>query len=304
MGTPIIETTNLSFGYDANITVLNRIGLRVESATIYGFVGPNGAGKTTFIRLLLGLLPNRTGQISIFGKSINHSRIDILSRLGCLVEQPSLYENLTGRENLVITSMIRGLKKSRIPVVLQLVDLTDAGGQYVSAYSLGMKQRLGLAIALLGEPELLILDEPANGLDPTGIIEMRELLIRLNKEYGTTIFLSSHLLSELEKLVTHIGILRKGEMVFQGSMTQLEALQHGQTVVVIDTNDNQACFLLLKNDYPTIILKANRLQFPYMSKSEIGIVCNRIVSAGFSLYEAKTVHHTLEDVFIKLTNNQ
>jgi ABC-2 type transport system ATP-binding protein len=303
MGRFIIETNNLSFGYDKKAPVFDKINLQVEASAIYGFMGPNGAGKTTLIRLLLGLLPHQTGQITLFGKNLASNRIDILSRLGCLVEQPSLYENLTGRDNLRITCLIRGLPKNRIHTVLKMVGLIDAADKRVDAYSLGMKQRLGLAVALLPEPELLVLDEPVNGLDPTGIIEIRELLIHLNKEYGTTIFLSSHLLPELEKLVTHIGILRKGELVFQGSALELEALQRQQSFVAVDTSNNQACLLLLKNDQPDVSLKADRLIVPYHTKEEIGEICKKIVQAGLSIYEVKVVHHDLEDIFMKLTSN-
>ncbi|NLU93322.1 ABC transporter ATP-binding protein [Chitinophaga sp. Ak27] len=303
MGKWVIETDNLTFGYNKRTTVFDKINLRVETAAIYGFMGPNGAGKTTLIRLLLGLLPHHTGGIMLFGKPLKGHRLEILSKTGCLVEQPSLYENLTGRDNLSITCMIRGLQKDSIDRVLHMTGLRDAANKRVDAYSQGMKQRLGLAIALLPQPELLILDEPVNGLDPLGIIEIRELLIHLNKEYGTTIFLSSHLLSELEKLVTHTGILRKGELIFQGSAAELEAIQQQQSTVMINTDNNQGCLQLLKQDYPAVSLVADRLHVPYEDKETIGDLCQRMVLAGFRLYEVKTGDHDLENIFMKLTSN-
>lgn len=303
MGKWVIETNNLTFGYNKRTTVFDKINLRVETTAIYGFMGPNGAGKTTLIRLLLGLLPHHAGEVMLFGKPFKENRLEILSKTGCLVAQPSLYENLTGRDNLNITCMIRGLQKDNIDRVLHMTGLTDAAGKRVDAYSLGMKQRLGLAVALLPQPELLILDEPVHGLDPLGIIEVRELLLHLNKEYGTTIFLSSHLLSELEKLVTHIGILRKGELIFQGSATELDAIQQQQSVVMIDTDNNQGCLQLLRQAYPAISLVADRLHLPYGDKETIGDVCQKMVLAGFRLYEVKTDHHDPENIFMKLTSN-
>ena len=221
----VIETNNLVFGFSNKNIMLKKINLKVERGSIYGFLGPNGAGKTTTIRLLLGLLKDRNNSISLFGKNLLQNRIESLSKIGALIEQPSLYEHLSGYDNLEITRQLRKISKEKIDDVLQTVRLSKAAHKKVKAYSLGMKQRLGIALALLAEPELLILDEPVNGLDPGGMMEMRELLKAINKKYDTTIFLSSHLISEVERIVTHVGIINMGEMLFQGTIDDLYNLQ-------------------------------------------------------------------------------
>ena len=210
----IIETTHLSFGFSKDKTVLHDINLQIHQGAIYGFLGPNGAGKTTTIRLLLGLLTPNSGSIKLFGKSMPDNSLEIFNNIGAMIEIPSLYEHLTGFDNLEITSKIKDIPIKRIGEVLEIVKLTNAAKTKVKEYSMGMKQRLGLALALLSEPQLLILDEPTNGLDPQGMIETRELLQKLNEEFGITILVSSHLLSEIEKLVNHLGIINNGKLVF------------------------------------------------------------------------------------------
>lgn len=219
----IISTEKLSYSFGKE-KVLKDISFNVRKGAIYGFLGPNGAGKTTTIRLLLGLLEANEQQPVIFGQTMQQNRMQILSRIGSLIEQPSVYEHLSGFENLMITARYRLLEKQRVYEVLELVKLTTQAKKKVGAYSLGMKQRLGLAMALMGKPDLLILDEPVNGLDPIGIIETRELLMRLNREHGITVFLSSHLLSEIQKMVSHVGIINDGKMVFQGTIAEFKLL--------------------------------------------------------------------------------
>ena len=186
--------------------------------------GANGAGKTTTIRVLLDLFHPKRGQVSLFGKELLDHREDILGKIGALIENPSIYKHLSGRQNLEVVRKMVGGKKERIEEVLKIVRLVDNADKKAKNYSLGMCQRLGLAAALLTDPELLILDEPTNGLDPSGIIEMRELIIRLNKEHGKTIFLSSHILSEIEKLATDVAIIDQGKILYQG---KLEGLKNG-----------------------------------------------------------------------------
>ena len=210
-----IETKNLTRTFN-NKTAVDSIDLRVPTGSIYGFLGPNGAEKTTTIRMLLGLIKPSAGEICILGKSRAEQRQNILGEIGALVELPSLYPHLTGWENLQITALLRNVSKERIDEVLGTVGLQEARDKKVKEYSLGMKQRLGLAQALLSSPKLLILDEPTNGLDPAGIREMRELIIALPKQFGTTVFLSSHLLHEVERVATHIGVLHHGKLIFQG----------------------------------------------------------------------------------------
>ena len=215
-----LETTNLSHHWNARTPVLKEINLRVPKDSIYGFLGPNGAGKTTTLKLILGLLQKQQGEILVFGQNWEGHRTEILHRIGSLIESPSLYAQLTAGENLRVLQRVYRCPKNRIDQVLALTGLTDTGSKKAGKFSFGMKQRLAIAIALLNDPTLLILDEPTNGLDPEGIIEMRELLKTLNKR-GVTILLSSHLLGEMEKLITHTGIIHQGQLLFQGTLDEL-----------------------------------------------------------------------------------
>ncbi len=217
-----LETADLRHRYANSENVLQGVDLQVPKGSIYGFLGPNGAGKTTTLRLVLGLLKKQHGTITIFGRRFETSRIEILGKIGSLVESPSLYEHLTAHENLAVWQKVFRCEKRRIPEVLTLVGLSATGSKKAGEFSLGMKQRMALAVALLHRPLLLILDEPTNGLDPNGVIEIRQLLLRLNREEGVTILISSHLLAEIEKLVTHLGIIHRGRLVFQGTLGELK----------------------------------------------------------------------------------
>ncbi|MEM6843427.1 MAG: ATP-binding cassette domain-containing protein [Bacteroidota bacterium] len=216
----IIETKEVSFSY-GHQAVLRGINLQVPHNTIFGFLGPNGVGKSTTIKMLLGLIHDAQDRISIFGKSLLKHRIAILRQVGALIDEPTFYDHLSARENLTVLATLVGVGHHRIDETLQLVGLDADNRKKVKTYSVGMKQRLGLAIALLSDPPLLILDEPANGLDPHGIIELRKLLSTLQKEQGKTIFVSSHILDEVEKIATHIAIIYQGQIRFQGSKEEL-----------------------------------------------------------------------------------
>ena len=233
MSATIIQTTELTRRF-GNLTAVDRLGLHVPRGSVYGFLGPNGAGKTTTIRMLLGLIRPNNGEVRLFGEPLQRSRRALLRRLGALVEAPSVYPNLTGRENLEVTRRLTGGARSQIDRVLGIVHLDDAADRRVRGYSNGMRQRLGLALALLGEPELLILDEPTNGLDPSGIQEMRDLIVRLPEEFGVTVFLSSHLLAEVEQVASHIGIIQEGSLRFQGTLEDLHAQMEEQVVLGVD----------------------------------------------------------------------
>jgi ABC-2 type transport system ATP-binding protein len=217
MTAPIVEITGLNY-YFGRQKVLDNLHLQIPQGSIYGILGPNGAGKTTTLFLLLGILRKQEGDITIFGKDMTAHRVAILKRTGALVEQPSLYQHLSGRENLEIFRRSYDCPRERINTVLEMVEMTAAAPKKVSTYSLGMKQRIGIAVALLADPELLILDEPTNGLDPAGIIAIRTLIKTLREVHGKTIILSSHLLSEVEKLATDIAIIHKGRLLHQGPM--------------------------------------------------------------------------------------
>lgn len=224
----IITTEKLTKKYK-NFTSVNKVSLHIKKGSIYGFLGPNGAGKSTTMKMLLGLTAPTSGSFQIDGKQFPNDRLTILKRIGSFIEAPSFYANLTGRENLDIIRRILGLPQNAVEDALDLVGLSQFGDRLAKKYSLGMKQRLGLAGALLGRPPILILDEPTNGLDPFGIHEIRNLIKSLPTFYDCTVLISSHMLSEIELIADDIGILNHGRMLFEGSLDDLKqtALQSG-----------------------------------------------------------------------------
>lgn len=299
---PIIETQNLNYSFKKGVPIIDNLNLKVEKGSIYGFLGPNGAGKTTTIRLILGLLSSEKDTIKIFGQSLHGNELNVFARTGALIETPSMYGHLSGYDNLEITRKLRNVSKDRINTVLELVHLKDTANKKAKNYSLGMKQRLGLAMALLSEPELIILDEPVNGLDPNGIIETRELLKELNKKYGTTIFLSSHLLSEIEKMATHIGIIHKGKMMFQGSTEELLSLKEKNAVLKIETNNNEKAFNILKNNF-SVQITGNFLTIPFNQKQETAIINRKLIDNDIDVYHISSETADLENVFLEITEN-
>lgn len=217
----IIKTNSLTKVYGEQVCV-NNLNMQVFDQRIYGFLGPNGAGKSTTLKMILGLARPTKGEIDIFGKRVNNkNRIEILRDVGSLIESPSYYGHLTARENLKIFATLLDVPNSNIDQVLQIVRLDKQQSKKVSQFSLGMKQRLGIASALLSFPKLLILDEPTNGLDPAGIQEMRELIKSLPKQYGMTVIVSSHLLSEVDQMAEDIGIIANGKLMYQGELNRL-----------------------------------------------------------------------------------
>lgn len=239
----IIKTTNLTKIY-GNQKSVDNLNITVNQGEIYGFLGRNGAGKTTTIRMLLGLIKPTSGQIEIFGENLFKNQKDILKRIGSIVENPGFYENLTARENLLINAKIIGIhKKNAIEEALEIVGLQDETKKLVGKYSLGMKQRLGIARALLHYPELLILDEPTNGLDPIGIKEMRRLLKNLAEERKITLLISSHILSEVEQLVDCMGIIHEGKLLEEIKFDDLRR-RNRKYIEFQVSNDNKATMLL------------------------------------------------------------
>lgn len=221
----IIETKKLTKRYKDFVAVDN-LSLNVRKGSIYGFLGPNGAGKSTTMKMLLGLTQPTSGEFKVDEKNISSHRMEILSEVGSLIEAPSYYSNLTGRENLEVVRKILKLPKSSVNEALDLVGLLEFGDRLVKKYSLGMKQRLGLASALLGKPSILILDEPTNGLDPSGTHEMRKLIKELPQKLNCTVLISSHLLSEIELIADDVGILNHGRLLYEGSMSNLRSHVH------------------------------------------------------------------------------
>jgi ABC-type multidrug transport system ATPase subunit len=300
MSNLIIQTSGLTRRF-GDLCAVDRLELAVPAGSIYGFLGPNGAGKTTTIRMLLGLIQPNAGQVVLFGEPLRSKRTAILRQVGALVESPSLYPNLTGRENLEVTRRLTGGGKKQIPHVLHLVRLEAAADRLVRDYSNGMRQRLGLALALLNWPELLILDEPTNGLDPAGIQEMRELVVRLCDEYGVTIFLSSHLLAEVEQLATHIGIIQEGRLCFQGTLEGLHAQLEEHLVLGVD-QPQKAVDLLQEAGWAVHRNGGHRITVSANGRSDAAMISSHLVQAGLNLYHLNLEQPTLEDFFMDLTN--
>jgi lantibiotic transport system ATP-binding protein len=295
-----IETVGLQHHFDKEKEILNDINLKVPLGSIYGFLGPNGAGKTTTLKLILGLLKKQKGSICFQGKELSMHRIEVLSKIGSIIESPSIYTHLTAKENLQIQCLLYNCDKHRIQDVLVLTGLSDTGKKRTGQFSLGMKQRLSIAIALLHQPELLILDEPTNGLDPNGIIEMRDLLKQINKEKGTTILISSHLLSEIEKIVTHLGIIHKGNMLFEGTLTQLNSEKNKITGVRFVTANNQVTYTFFKNLGIATTLQDNGVLIETVSDVDIASLNRRLVEDAIDVYRIEGIQESLESIFIQL----
>jgi ABC-type multidrug transport system ATPase subunit len=298
----IIQTSNLDFQYSKHKKILENLSINVPRGSIYGFLGPNGAGKSTTMRLLTGIIPDDTNSISLFGSSINEQLPYVFEKIGSLVESPALYLHLSGYDNLKYIAVLRKIDLSKIDEVLELVDLNYAKKQKAKQYSLGMKQRLAIAMALLSEPELLFLDEPVNGLDPNGIIDIRKLLIKINKEKGVTIFVSSHLLSEIEKMCTHVGIISKGLLKFEGTIDELsKKFDNCKIQITIDNAENW--LPKLEEKYKNVVLEElNKISIELNNTSEIPAFVKDIINDGVLLYELKIIEG-LEQWFMNLIEN-
>jgi lantibiotic transport system ATP-binding protein len=297
----VIKTDNLTFNF-GNQTVVKSLSLQVPEGSIYGFLGPNGAGKTTTIKLLLNLLQTQEGSISIFDKELQANRIEILAQIGSLIEQPAIYAHLTGKENLLNRALLLEIHESRVNEMLELVHLTNAANKKAGQYSLGMKQRLGIALALLSDPKLLILDEPTNGLDPNGIIEVRELLVRLVKEHNKTVFISSHLLAEIEKMATHVGIINFGELLFQGSIDELQALNQPQVQIETENTVDVANFLT-RNNFTVTSVDEHHIFMPFASKQDMAAINALLVQNGHTVYSINKQQKDLEKLFLAITQH-
>ena len=297
----VISTEGLSFNF-GNQQVVRSLSLQVPEGSIYGFLGPNGAGKTTTIKLLLNLLKTDQGSIHIFNKELQGNRISILSQIGSLIEQPAIYLHLSGRENLLNRALLLQVPEKHVDEMLELVHLKDAANKKAGKYSLGMKQRLGIALALLSDPKLLILDEPTNGLDPNGIIEIRELLIRLVTQHKKTVFVSSHLLAEVERMATHVGIIHKGEMLFQGSIKDLEAISQPQIQVELPETVDAANFLK-RQGYTITEINDECVSVPFASKTQMGEINTLLNRNGYTVYSIRKVNKDLEKLFLDITQN-
>lgn len=297
----IVETNNLTKKYKKS-SVVSRVNLKIPEGEIYGFLGPNGAGKTTSIRMLLGLIKATEGNVTIFGKDLNKNRLSILSDVGALVENPSYYAHLNAIENLEVYRLLRNIPKEKLHSVLKTVGLQNAAHQKVKEYSLGMKQRLGLAIALLGDPRLLILDEPTNGLDPQGIHEMRELIKSLAKERGITILVSSHLLSEIDQMATYVGIISKGRLIFQDKIEILRQHSHNSIKILVN-KPKEAWKILLASGIPSV-MEEDKIIISNTDNTAIAKIVKALVANGISVFRIEEEKNSLEDIFLNIVKEE
>ena len=295
----IIETHDLCKQYGGALRVAH-LDLKVPEGCVYGFLGPNGAGKSTTLKMILGLVHPTAGSIQVLGQEMKAAnRLPVLRQVGSLIESPSYYGHLTGEENLRIIQTLRGLPEKNIQEALQIVRLDGQRGKKVAHYSLGMKQRLGLAAALLGYPKLLILDEPTNGLDPAGIQEMRELICSLPERFGMTVVVSSHLLSEIDQMADHVGIIREGELVFQDT---LEAL-HGRSRhhLALRTTNNAVARAVLQERSVPCQEEEGYLILPILSDELAAQLTRLLAERHLGVIRLEERQKSLEDIFLELT---
>ena len=295
----IVRTQGLCKQYGKVLRV-DRLDLRVPEGAIYGFLGPNGAGKSTTLKMILGLVHPTAGSISVFGKEVDgHNRLDMLKQVGSLIESPSYYGHLTGEENLKVIQTLRGGPEKDVYEVLEIVRLEGQRNKKAAHYSLGMKQRLGLAAALLGFPRLLILDEPTNGLDPAGIQEMRELICSLPARFGMTVLVSSHLLSEIDQMADHVGIIREGELVFQDTLAALHARSRHH--LALRTTDNGEAARLLGESKIPCTLEDGYLILPLLTDADAAKLSRFLAAHRVDLLRMEERQKSLEDIFLELT---
>jgi len=294
-----LETTDVHHRF-ASHDVLRGVSMQVPTGSIYGFLGPNGAGKTTTLRLILGLLRTQRGEIRIFGKRFNKDRIEILGNVGSLIESPSLYDHLSAAENLRVMQIVHRCPLSRVDEVLALVGLENTGRKRVKQFSLGMRQRLAIAGTLLHRPSLIILDEPTNGLDPSGIIEIRNLLTALNRDHGCTILVSSHLLSEIERVATHVGILGKGRLLFQGTVDELRRHRQEVLSIRVSTSDDAEALRAISHEGIAARLVDGEIVLPALTRERIAELNLQLTMRNLDVYEIRTVRNDLETIFLNL----
>ena len=301
MGT-VITTDSLTKTYGKK-DVVKDLDLRVPGGSIYGFLGPNGAGKSTTMKMILGLIKPSKGEITVLGKEVNEkNRLSVLRNTGSLIEAPSYYGHLSGMENLEIICTLKNVPLSEIQRVLKIVRMEKQKDKKVSQYSLGMKQRLGLAAALLGNPKILLLDEPTNGLDPAGIQEMRELVCSLPKQYGMTVLVSSHLLSEIDQMATHVGIINQGELIFQDSLSALH--KHSRSRLILKTDNDTAALSVLLSFGLSASLEGKTLCLKTTDNATVIKAVNVLVQSGIGILRLNEQQMSLEDIFLQLIGKQ
>ena len=299
----VISVTHLSKNFN-NLKAVDDLSFTVNEGDIYGFLGQNGAGKSTTIRMLLSLVKPTSGEINIFGKNLFTHRSEVLQQTGAVIEKPDLYKYLSAYQNLSIFAKMSGVKVTRQLLMeqLEMVGLAERANSKVKTFSQGMKQRLGIAVALVHNPRLIILDEPTNGLDPQGIADMRNLILQLSKEMGKTIVVSSHLLSEIEIIANRILIINKGKKVVEGNAAEL--LDPAKTIVQIETTNNaDAKNKLSQSKWASFILPSNDIVKMQMNKAGIPEITNDMSAMEIGILSIQP-RHSLEDYFLSLTTQQ
>lgn len=299
---PVIETHCLCKSYGGR-TVVDHLDLTVPQGCVYGFLGPNGAGKSTTMKMLLGLVHPTGGSVELLGHTLNEeNRIGLLRQTGSLIESPSGYLHLTARENLAIAADLKGVDLKDIDRVLDVVHLTSAANRKVGQYSLGMKQRLGIATALLGSPKLLILDEPTNGLDPAGIQEMRSLIAAMPESTGATVLISSHLLGEMEQMVSQVGILNHGKLLFEGPLAALQRHARGGVLLrVLDVPKAAAVLQAQGIRAVTRPVQPDTLELPPMPDEALAALVGALAGSGAGVVGLTSQTKNLEEIFLSLT---
>lgn len=296
----ILQTVGLTKQYGKN-TAVNNVNMKIKNGDIYGFIGRNGAGKTTMIRMITGLVAPTRGEIELFARKGVKNMKDGLPRIGSIIEHPALYPDFTALENMELRSKLLGIPdREVIGNILKTVDLAEVGKKKVKNFSMGMRQRLGLALALLGSPDFLILDEPINGLDPEGIVEMRNLLKRLNEEQGITILISSHILGELSKLATRYGVINDGTLVEEFTNKELES--RCRKYLNIKVSDSTAASVILEEVFKTTsyeVLPANIIKV-YDLLDMSGEICLELAKNNIKIYSIESRGDDLEEYFMKL----
>ena len=298
----VIETKALCKQYGPH-TAVDHVELHVPQGCVYGFIGPNGAGKSTTMKMLLGLIHPTAGRVRLLGQELTEkSRLPLLRQTGSLIESPAGYLHLTAQENLEIVADLKGVPHKDIGRVLDIVHLTQDRNRRVGQYSLGMKQRLGIAMALLGSPKLLILDEPTNGLDPAGIQEMRALIRNMPAATGATVLISSHLLGEMEQMVEQVGIIDHGHILFEGPLTELQ--RHSRGNVTLRLLDPAKAAPILRANGLTAHSDSCVVTLPPLQDALLADLVQKLAACGAGVVELTPHTKTLEEVFLSLTSEE
>jgi len=299
----MITVQSLTYSYTKGQHVLEDLSFHVPKGSLFGFLGANGSGKTTTIRLILGLCPPKSGHVLVKGVQMDSPSSTIYKEIGAMIEQPSLYGHLTGEENLQLNALYHGIGKESIDKTLSLVGLKHVAKKRAAAYSLGMKQRLGLALSLLHNPELIVLDEPLNGLDPKGIAEIRELLLLLVKKEGRTLFMSSHLWGEVESTCDAICVIDNGKKLFSGSIDELRRGLTGQATWRIECDRPEYAMTLMDATVEAALAPTgDAFLVQTTDKKRIAELNKQLVQSGIGVYTLTPVERNLEELYIKLTN--